>query len=507
MGAYLEIMDTTLRDGEQVSGVSYTAEEKFTIARFILEKLRVDRIEVCSALSSEEDLNAAKRISIFAEEKMKKPFAVEALAFMNSASVEWLKKANVRTANLLVKGSLVHLKKQLRMKPEEQNKLIKDIVEEMKEAKMRVHVYLEDVSYGIQEDKNFVYSLLEALSDLDVDRIMLPDTRGILAPWQVRDLFGPLFKAFPKLIFDFHAHNDYGLAVANTLEAARLPFRGVHATVNGMGERTGNAALEEVVVAVKDFTNRRMNIVEKYLTRASHLVQRISGKRVAWNKPIVGDDVFTHVAGVHADGEKKGNVYTSKLYAERFGRSKSYSVGKLSGKASIELALKDMGLTLNKEQVKEVLKQVVALGERKSKITEADLFFIAREVLRAGGCNLFKVLDINVLSDNKLPSSCVVKVKVKKEEIVAVGKGNGGFDAFMSAIRSIAKKEDFLLPELVDFEVGIPKGGGTDALVETTITWRDRRGRIFRTVGVNADQVLAAVAAAEKAINYINAAK
>ncbi len=497
-------MDTTLRDGEQVFGVSYTAEEKFIIGRFLLEKLRVDRLEVCSALSSDEDMEAARRLALFAEERLKKPFAVEALIFMNDASVEWIIESHVRTANLLVKGSKEHLTKQLRMKPKEQEALIEDVVSKLYDKGLRVNVYLEDVSYGIQEERSFVESLLDKLTGLEVNRVMLPDTRGILAPFQVRELFQPLLKEFRKLTFDFHAHNDYGLATANTLEVARLPFRGVHATVNGMGERTGNAALEEVVVAIRDFTDRRMNIVEKYLVPASALVQKYSGKRVAWNKPIVGENVFTHVAGVHADGEKKGNVYTSKLSAKRFGRAKAYSIGKLSGKASIELALKRLKVELNSQQVKAVLRRVVEMAERKSKITEADLLFLALEVKSEKVELPFKVEHISILSQKSLPSTCIARIVVKGREHVAYSSGDGGFDAFMKAVGPLLKRNSTFVPKLMDYVVGIPMGGDTDALVETTITWMDKRGELFKTVGTNKDQVLAAISAAEKAVNFVN---
>ncbi|RME78930.1 MAG: 2-isopropylmalate synthase [Methanobacteriota archaeon] len=502
--SYVEIMDTTLRDGEQVFGVSYTAEEKLTIAKFLLEKVKVDRVEVASCLSSERDKRAVSMISEFSEHKLKKPYKVEVLCFLNEKSLKWAQESGAKTINLLAKGSVLHLREQLKKSKEEHFKDIRKIATKGVSQGMRVNIYLEDVSYGIGEDSDYVRSLLNLCEELEFSRVMLPDTRGILSPKKVREYFEDIVKDYRKLTFDFHGHNDYGLATANSLEALELGFNGVHGTVNGMGERAGNTPLEEIVVAINDFTKRRCSVQEKYLSTASMLVQRMSGKRVSWNKPIVGDYVFTHVAGIHADGEKKGNIYTSKLEAGRFGREKSYSIGKLSGKASIQLALKNMGINLSKEKLEAVLKKVVEIAEKKETLTEADLLYMLSDVLEMPVKRVFKVLNATVVSEKELDSAAILLLEINGEKVKASGKGCGGFDAFMNSIKKPCKERGLFIPQLIDYEVGIPKGGETDSLVEATITWMNRKGNYFKTVGVSPDQVMAAIYAASKAINYAN---
>jgi D-citramalate synthase len=320
----------------------------------------------------------------------------------------------------------------------------------------------------------------------------------VLCPEQILSL-----KSFAsKYRADFHAHNDYGLATANTLAAVKAGFCGVHATINGMGERAGNAALEEVVVAIHDFTNRKTNINEKALKKVSELVEKLSGKRVPSNKPIVGENVFTQTAGIHADGDKKGNLYVSRLRAERFGRKRVYALGKLSGKASIEMAIKRLGIELNENERGEVVKRVVALSEKKEKLTEADLLFIVSDVIKKGGKRFFEIKEFQgiTLLDGK--AGAMFKVRIGNEVVERASRGVGIFDAFMNGIRQLAKEKDFVVPRVKDYYVGIPRGGKSDALVEVVVEWEN--GEEFKTIGVDQDQVIASIKAVEKAINFAN---
>lgn len=200
---------------------------------------------------------------------------------------------------------------------------------------MDVNVYLEDWSNGIKDSPDYVFGLVDGLKDCGIKRFMLPDTLGVLNPLQVIEFMRKMKKCYPDLHFDFHAHNDYDLAVSNVLAAVLSGVKGLHTTINGLGERAGNAPLASVQAILKDHFHAITNIDESRLNVVSRLVESYSGVTIPANKPIVGDSVFTQVAGVHADGDNKNNLYCNDLLPERFGRIREYALGKNSGKANI----------------------------------------------------------------------------------------------------------------------------------------------------------------------------
>ena len=305
---YIELMDTTLRDGEQTHGLAFSGVEKLTVAKFLLQDLKEDRIEVASARVSKGELESVKGIVAWARENSRLE-RVEVLSFVDFAtSVDWIREAGGVTMNLLAKGSEKHCRTQLGKTPEQHFADVEKTVDYALSNRFNVNIYLEDFSNGMKDSKQYVFDFIESLSKQKIKRVMLPDTLGILTPTLTREYVAEVVQKFPKLHFDFHAHNDYGLATANSLEAALAGAKGLHGTINALGERTGNGALEEIAVAINDYTSFRCNIVEANLIKASRLVERVSGKRVPGNKPIVGSDVFTQTAGIHAAGEVKGNL-------------------------------------------------------------------------------------------------------------------------------------------------------------------------------------------------------
>ncbi|MBN2094446.1 MAG: 2-isopropylmalate synthase [Candidatus Aenigmarchaeota archaeon] len=502
-GKHIEILDTTLRDGEQMKGVSFTPDEKLTIAKFLLKKINVDRIEICSARSSPGELQSAKDILSWASKNGLEP-RIEILGFVDGElSVEWASQAGGRTINLLVKGSLKHLEGQLKQTPKEHMENISKVLLNAKRRKIKANVYLEDWSNGIAHSRPYVYKLVEFLLGAGVKRIMLADTLGILSPEETRTYVGAMAKKFGKAQFDYHGHNDYGLATANALAAATSGARGIHATVNGMGERAGNAHLAEVVAVINDMSSFRTHVDEKELYEASRLVERLSGVRSAVNRPIIGSNVFTQTAGVHADGDKKGGLYISKLNAERFGRVTEYALGKLSGRASLEHNLKRIGLELTKEQKDKVLRRIIDLGDRKSNLSPTDLSYIVSDVLGSPAKKTIEITKVLVPSGLNMIPTATVAILFRKEEYSDSATGNGGYDAFMNAIRKIiVDRLGLALPKLEDYEVTIPPGGKTDALVETKITW-SQEGKVFYTIGVDSDQIMAAIKATEKMLNVV----
>ena len=315
----IEIMDTTLRDGEQTSGVSFSSTEKLTLAKLFLEELNVDRIEVASARVSDGEFQAVKSITAWAKE-MNLIGKVEILTFVDKGvSIQWMIDAGAQVQNLLTKGSLNHLKYQLKQTPEEHFKGIEDAITLAQKNDIETNVYLEDCSNGMRNSKEYVFSLLDFLASQPVKRILLPDTLGILSPTETFTFLSEIINRYPNFHFDFHGHNDYDLSVANAMEAIKAGIQGLHLTVNGMGERAGNTPLASLVAVVNDFLpGIEVNINESSLNKVSQLVATFSGFRIPVNKPIVGANVFTQTAGIHADGDSKKNLYFNDLLPERF---------------------------------------------------------------------------------------------------------------------------------------------------------------------------------------------
>ena len=308
MQPFIEIMDCTLRDGEQTSGVSFLPHEKLMIARMLLRDVNVDRIEVASARVSEGEKDAVSMICRYARQ-MSALEKVEVLGFVDGTqSIDWIEECGGKVINLLAKGSEKHCRQQLGKTVEEH---IDDIMQSVDYATSKgrsVNLYLEDWSNGMKDSPEYVYAMMDALSKTKIRRFMLPDTLGIMNPLQVIEFFRKMRKRYPDVHFDFHAHNDYDLAVSNSLAAVLSGAKGIHVTVNGLGERCGNAPLSSVQVILKDQFDAKTSINESKLNDISRLVEGYSGIAIAPNQPIVGENVFTQVAGVHADGDNKDNL-------------------------------------------------------------------------------------------------------------------------------------------------------------------------------------------------------
>ncbi|WP_073399598.1 alpha-isopropylmalate synthase regulatory domain-containing protein [Bacteroides luti] len=500
----IEILDTTLRDGEQTSGVSFVSQEKLMIARLLLEELKVDRIEVASARVSEGELESVKMISAWAARRGLLD-RVEVLGFVDGTdSLNWIREAGCRVINLLCKGSLKHCELQLRKSPEEHIADITTVVNNAQKMGFDVNVYLEDWSNGMQHSPDYVIQLMNALIKLPIKRFMLPDTLGILNPLQTLEYMRKMVKRYPNVHFDFHAHNDYDLAVANVLAAVISGAKGLHTTINGLGERAGNAPLSSVQAILKDHFNAETSIVEDRLNDISRIVESYSGIAIPANKPIIGENVFTQVAGVHADGDSKSNLYYNDLLPERFGRVREYALGKTSGKANIRKNLESLGLELDEESMKKVMERIIELGDRKELVTQEDLPYIISDVLKHSSANSkVKLLDYFLTLTSGLKPVATLKISVNGKEYEETSSGDGQYDAFMRALRKVYKNTlGRKFPMLINYAVSIPPGGRTDAFVQTIITWKNN-DRVFRTKGLDADQTEAAIKATVKMLNII----
>ncbi|MFK7899132.1 MAG: alpha-isopropylmalate synthase regulatory domain-containing protein [Cyclobacteriaceae bacterium] len=498
----IEIMDTSLRDGEQTSGVAFTSSEKLNIAKFLLEEVKVDRIEVASARISKGEFQGVQNIVNWATQN-NHLHKVEILGFVDKGkSLDWINKAGAKVVNLLCKGSKKHLEGQLKKTLEQHVSDIKEAVEQATKLGIEANLYLEDWSNGMRDSEEYVLALLNALKDTKIKRFMLPDTLGTLNPEECFDYYTKMVSHFPDLHFDSHLHNDYDLAIGNTFYALKAGVKGIHTTVNGLGERAGNTPLASAVALIEDqFTDLNCNVTEGKLNQISRLVEAFSGVHIPHNKPVVGDNVFTQACGVHADGDNKGGLYFNKLMPERFGRTREYALGKTSGKASIQKNLEELGIVLSAENMQKVTERVVELGDKKELITKEDLPFIISDVLGSEMTEeKVKLLNYYSTHVHNLRPVTTIKIEIDGQVFEETATGDGQYDAFMRAMKNIYAELGKELPILKNYKISIPPGGRTDALVETVITW-ELNGKEFKTRGLESDQQAAAITATVKMLN------
>lgn len=497
------IMDTTLRDGEQTSGVSFTENEKLQIAHLLLEELQVDRLEVASAHVSAGEFRAVKKITEWAARNGYLD-RLEILGFVDGdRSLRWIEEAGGQVINLLCKGSRKHCEQQLRKTTEEHLDDIRDLLVHARRMNIRVNIYLEDWSNGMRDSEDYVFQLVEGLRKESINRFMLPDTLGVLNPDESYEFCLKMRKQFPELKFDFHAHNDYDLATANVYAALKAGISGIHTTLNGLGERAGNVPLSSVVGVTRDHLGYDMQIDERKLYSVCKMIESFSGVRIPSNKPLIGEFVFTQTSGIHADGDHKANLYHNALQPERFNRKRSYALGKLAGKASIKKNLDELGIDLDVESMKKLTKRINELGDRKEMVTKEDLPYIISDVLNNGTLEQrIKIRNYSLSVAAGLRSVATLSVEIEGRVYEETASGDGQYDAFMNALWRIYDHLKKPYPQLIDYQVSIPPGGKTDALCHTVITW-DMDGRQFKTNGLDSDQALAAIKATIKMLNLM----
>jgi len=502
---FVEIMDSTLRDGEQTNGVSFLPHEKLVMAKMLLTDVGVDRVEVASARVSAGEHDAVSLICRYAK-RMDMLDRVEVLGFVDHhKSIDWIRECGGCVINLLAKGSLKHCTQQLKKEPEQHFEDIRNEVAYAHSVGMKVNLYLEDWSQGMMYSPEYVFDMMDSLQDCGISRFLLPDTLGILNPNNTKEYISQMVQRYPEANFDFHAHNDYDMATANSFMAVAAGATGIHVTINGLGERCGNPSLSSVQVMLHDQMHLSTHINEDALVFASHQVEGYSGIAVAPNAPVVGENVFTQVAGVHADGDKKDKLYCNALLPERFGRHREYALGKNSGKANITQNLSELGLELTPEQTRVVTQRITQLGDRKELVTPDDLPYIVSDVLKhSSPDDKVKLVSYMVSTSYGLKPIASLKVEINGQCYEADSTGDGQYDAFVKALRRIYKEKlNRTFPLLDNYKVSIPPGGRTDALVQTIITWVKPDGKLFRTHGLDADQTEAAIKATIKMLNLI----
>ena len=497
----LIVFDTTLRDGEQSPGASMTADEKMRLARQ-LERLRVDVIEAGFPAASPGDFEAVQRIAEQVRET-----TICGLARANARDVglaaDAVKPAESPRIHTFIATSPIHMREKLRMSPDQ---VLEQAVLSVKQAKNSTG----DVEFSPEDagrsDEDFLCQILEAVIDAGATTINIPDTVGYTMPSQFGELIANLMERIPnsdKAIFSVHCHNDLGMAVANSLAAVMKGARQVECTVNGLGERAGNASLEEIVMAVRtrqDFFDCDTNVDSTQIVPTSRLVSTITGFPVQPNKAIVGANAFAHEAGIHQDGVLKSRETYEIMRAEDVGWSANKLVlGKHSGRTAFTKRLVALGIEFeSKTDRDEAFVRFKTLADKKHEIFDEDLIALVSESDSEQVNEKLQLVSLSAFSITGEIPKAVVTLSIDGTEKTASATGDGAVDASYKAVEAIAPSESKLLLYSVNNITT-----GTDAQGEVSVRL-EKDGRIVNGSGADTDIVIASVKAYVNALNRLN---
>ncbi len=483
----MKFLDTTLRDGEQTPGVSLTADKKLWIAK-ALDKLGVDVIEAGAAVTSEGEREAIRAVT---HEGLRAEICSYARAL--TRDIDDCLACDVDSVHLVVPVSDLHIEKKLRKDRETVLQMAVETTQYAVDHGLIVELSAEDAS---RADHDFLLEFYREGMRAGAARLCYCDTVGVLLPDRAEALFKEFTSVGPISI---HCHDDFGLAVANSLAALRGGASQVHVTVNGLGERAGNAALEEIVMALQTLYGARTRINTRELYPMARLVSRLTGVPIAHNKAIVGENAFTHESGIHTHGLLADTRTYEPITPEMVGRERRIVLGKHAGSTSVRLALQELGLDASDEQLNDILKRIKELGDKGKRITDADLQVIADAVLAINREARIKLEELTVVSGNIVTPTSSIKLSVDDQEVVEAGVGLGPVDAAINALRkAIGKLADITLEEYhVDAITG-----GTDALVEVWVKL-SRNGHAITARGARADIIMASVEAVVEGVNRL----
>ncbi len=464
----IKIFDTTLRDGEQSPGVALTPEEKLAIAEQ-LARLGVDVIEAGFPIASPGDFEAVRLIA----ERVKGP-VITALARAAKPDIERaaeaIEPAERKRIHTFIATSPVHMEKKLRLKPEE-------VLERAVWAVEYAKSFVEDVEFSAEDagrsDRDFLVEIFSRVIGAGATVINIPDTVGYQVPWEFAELVSYVIehtKGAEKVEWSVHCHDDLGLAVANSLAAVRVGATQVECTVNGIGERAGNAALEEIVMALytrRDFFEAETGINTREIARTSKLVSHLTGMPVPPNKAVVGANAFAHESGIHQDGVLKARETYEIMNAELVGREAAVLVlGKHSGRHAFKKALAELGYAFDDETLKKLFARFKEIADRKKTVTAEDLIALVEDE-RTRAPEHFKLLDLQVHSGTRLTPVATVRIQTPQGEVTEAATGDGPVDAVYKAIARAVEMQ----PVLERYRIEATSGG-TESLGEVVVRLR-----------------------------------
>jgi len=486
----VRFFDTTLRDGEQTPGLSLTPENKLRIAKR-LDELRVDVIEAGFASVSEGEMEAVKLI-------VKEGLKAEICSCSRGVKgdIDAVIESGADSVHLVIPTSDTHLQYKLRKTREEVLKITEECVQYAKDHGLIVELSAEDAT---RADLNFVKKVFSIGVSTGADRICPCDTVGVLTVEKTYQLFSDMRETFSNIPISAHCHNDLGMAVANSITALRAGANQVHATINGLGERAGNASLEEIAVALKALYGLEIPIKTELLYSTSRLVARLTGIYVQPNKAIVGENAFAHMSGIHTHGVLTHPSTYEPISPELVGVTRRIVAGKHAGSHGIKATLEEMGLHPTEEQLKEIFLRVKNLGDKGKKVMDADLLAIAEAVMGLQSVKPIQLEEVTVVTGDKVTPTASVRLKLYDKEVTGAGTGVGPVDAALNAARKA-----ILDVEPIHLEQYHVKAitGGTDAMVEVVV--RLRKGdRTATAMGVREDIVMASVEAVLSGMNVL----
>ena len=479
-----------MRDGEQTPGVALTREKKLLIAQ-ALDDIGISVIEAGSAITSTGERESIKAVA-------NEGLNAEICSYCRivKMDVDYALECDVDSIHLVVPVSDLHIRTKIKKDRDAVRQIAVEVTEYAKDHGLVVELSGEDAS---RADLKFLKALYEDGIDAGTDRLCFCDTVGLLVPERTTEIFRDLSSSL-KAPLSIHCHNDFGLATANTVAALAAGAKQAHVTVNGIGERAGNASLEEVVMSLEWLYKYNTGIKHEMIYRISRLVSRLTGVPVSPNKALVGGNAFTHEAGIHVHGLIADKSTYEPMNPEYIGRQRQIVLGKHAGRSSITLALKEMGLEADEVQTEEIFNRVKQLGDQGKHITDADLQTIAEIVLDIYREPLIKLEEFTIVSGNQVTPTASIKLKVKNKIIVEAGIGNGPVDAVINSIRKAVSScaEDIILEEYhVDSITG-----GTDALVEVRVKL-SKNGKMITASGARTDIIMASVEAVMNGMNRL----
>lgn len=488
----IRVFDTTLRDGEQTPGVSLTTDEKLEIAR-ALDELGVDVIESGFPIVSEGEFNSVKAIN-----KLGLTSQVAALSRVDKRDVDALIECDISYGHLFIATSDIHLQYKLKLTREQALEAAIQGIEYAKAHGIKVEFSAEDAT---RTDRTFLAQVLKEVEKLGVERIDVPDTVGTMTPERYADLI-KFIRSNVKTPLSTHCHDDYGMAVANSLAGIMAGADQSHVTINGLGERAGNASLEEFVMGATRLYDLETGIKTKLLYQTSRLVAKATGVFVQPNKAIVGENAFGHESGIHTHGVLNLPATYEPMEPELVGARRRIQAGKHAGSHGVSSQLKSLGIEATNEEIKKIVHRVKIIGDQGKTVTDVDLDKIAREVIGLERSNPFlKITDLAVVTGIKTVPTASVRLMIGDDQSMTVAEtGNGPVDAALKAIQKITDR--FTKVRLKEYRLEAISGG-TNADAEVIVKIEDENGNISTASSTGPDIVMASVDAVISGINEV----
>lgn len=487
----VRIFDTTLRDGEQTPGVTVTPEQKVMIASR-LSDLGVDAIEAGFPIVSHGEMQAIKTI---ANSGLKAEIC--GLARATESDIDAAIKCDLKYVHTFIATSDIHMKFKLKMTREQVLERAVHAVEYAKKNGLQVEFSAEDAT---RSDRPFLLEVFKGVEQAGADRLDIPDTVGYATPQYITQIVNDV-RAATKLPISMHCHDDFGLAVANSIAGINAGAVCAHVTINGLGERAGNASLEEVVMALQSLYEKKHNIKTQMLYETSRFVSNTMGIIVQPNKAIIGENAFGHESGIHTHGIINNPLTYEPISPELVGRKRWLQAGKHAGAHGINAMLAEFGITPNDDQLKAIVEKQKDLADKGKAITTADLLSIAGEVMHNSQFEeKFKLYDFHIVTGMNIIPTAVVRLSAEGKDLISSETGVGPVDAALKAIQKIAA--DVASIKIREYKLDSITGG-SDALAEVSIKVEDKNGNIVSARKANEDIVVASVEAMMDAINKV----